>query len=166
MAREYVRTDDAGYPPDYTVDDRATTQRVTTTDVSWSPAQLVILAAGAVLVVFGVIAVVRGGLSGDITRPYVDVFGFSHTPLLGLIEMGAGVLLILSGLGSAGRPLAMLIGVALVIGGVLTLSSMDWIHTHLTTDNSYGWVPIICGGAVVIAAALLPSIRRRKVVER
>ena len=52
--------------------------------------RLLILLAGVASLVFGIGAVVLAGLAGSVTEPVVQVFGFDHTPLLGLIEIATG----------------------------------------------------------------------------
>jgi len=49
--------------------------------ISWG--QVLIFLAGAASVVFGVGAVILGGLAGSVTAPVVRVFTYEHTPLLG-----------------------------------------------------------------------------------
>jgi hypothetical protein len=39
--------------------------------------------------------VIEGGLDGPINAPSVQVFGFAQTPLLGVIEFGAGAAMVL-----------------------------------------------------------------------
>ena len=130
---------------------------------TWSPAHVVVLAAGILFLVFGGVAVVDGGLSAPVTDPVVKVFGFDHTPLLGLIELAAGALLVLSALAGSRRTSAVL-AVALVIGGILILAQSDWIATHLTAQAEFGWVPIIAGAACLVALVLLPELRTRRTV--
>jgi hypothetical protein len=155
--RHVIHRDDATYDEQAVVaEHRVTRERV------WSPAQLIVLAAGAALVVLGAITVIRGDLSGEITEPRVEVLGFDHTPLLGLIELGAGVLLVLCGLTVATRAMAMLVGILLVVGGVLMLSGVEWIETDLTANAEFGWIPIILGGIVVLALMLVPEIHSRR----
>jgi hypothetical protein len=113
-----------------------------------SVAQVLVLAAGAVLVAFGILAMVRAGLSGPLDQPLVDVFGYPHTALLGIFETIAGGLLILSALGSVGARVAALLGLGLVVVGLLFLADVSWFHAHLSPESSFGWVPIITGGVV------------------
>jgi hypothetical protein len=129
-----------------------------------SPAQVVVLAAGVVLAVFGVVAVLRAGLSSPLTEPVVGVFGFDHTALLGLFELGAGVLLVLAAVTPGLRALAVVLGVALVVGGVLTLAKAEWVQTHLTAQAGFGWIPVACGGAVLLAVLGLSQVRTRRAV--
>src|SRR5262245_62841949 len=111
----------------------------------WSPAQVLVLAAGVLFLVFGAVAVIDGGLSVPVTDPVVQVFGFDHTPLLGLFELGAGALLVLSALAGS-RSTSAFLSVVLVVGGVIILAEQDWVMTHLTSQSEFGWVPIIAGG--------------------
>jgi hypothetical protein len=127
-------------------------------------AQFVVFAAGIVLAIFGVVAVVRAGLTGPLTEPVVGVFGYDHTALLGLFELGAGVLLVVSALAPRGRSLAVVLGVVLVVGGVLTLAKAQWVQSHLTAEADFGWIPIACGGAVLLALLVLPQVRTRRTV--
>jgi hypothetical protein len=122
----------------------------------FSITRLVVLAAGVVFLAFGIVAMARAGLSGPLDQPMVDVLGFPHTALLGIFEAVAGALLILSGLGSIGSPLALVVGLALVVAGVLFLGQLDWFMTHLSNDSSFGWVPVVGGGAVVVSLVALP----------
>jgi len=64
----------------------------------FSPAAMAAGIVAVLLLVLGLIAVARGGLSGPITEPAVDVAGFSPTPLLGLIEAGTGLALLVCAL--------------------------------------------------------------------
>src|SRR5262245_26834528 len=72
--------------------------------------QVLIVLAGIASLVFGIAAIALAGLAGSITDPVVTVFGFDHTPLLGVIEVGAGVVLILAALLPGGRWIAALVG--------------------------------------------------------
>jgi hypothetical protein len=123
---------------------------------AFSIAQVVVLAVGVAAVVFGVLAMARAGLSTPLDTPMVNVFGFPHTALLGIFETIAGVLLLLSALGRTGGLVAIVVGIVLVIGGVLFLAELNWFMTHLSNDSSFGWVPIIGGGAVVVSLMVLP----------
>jgi hypothetical protein len=123
---------------------------------AFSLAQLVVLAAGVVWLAFGILAIARAGLSGPLDQPLVNVFGYQQTALLGILETAAGALLILSALGSVGARVAMLLGIGLVVVGVLFLGDLSWFHAHLSPESSFGWVPIISGGAVAASLMLLP----------
>jgi hypothetical protein len=136
---------------------------MTDRSVVWTPSPIAPLAAGVLFLVFGLVAVIKGGLAGPIDRPYVDVFGYSHTPLLGLFEIGAGVVLLLIGIIPGPRVAGIVVGALVAIGGGLILGDLAWVHTHLTTDNNFGWVALIAGAAVAVLLAILPATRSRRV---
>ena len=63
--------------------------------------------------------------------------GYDHTPLLGIIEVGAGALLILFSLRPGGRWFVAVLGLALVLGGLLVLAEVDWTVEKLGAESSY-----------------------------
>jgi hypothetical protein len=132
----------------------------------WSPAQIVVVAAGVLFIVFGALAVARGGLSGPVTTPVVQVFGFDHTPLLGLIELATGAVLVLAGLSPRGRTVSFLVGILLAIAGVLVLGQIDWVKSHLAAPASFGWMPLISGGVIVLALMVSPQVHARRAIWR
>ena len=70
----------------------------TTSAQPWSPAQIVAVVIGVAFVLLGIAGLARTGLALDnLSGPHDEVLGFLHTPLLGLVEIGFGVLLILAG---------------------------------------------------------------------
>jgi hypothetical protein len=132
---------------------------VTTTRRGFTWGQALIILAGLASLVFGIGAVALAGLAGSITEPVVNVFGFSHTPLLGVIEIGAGVVLILAALIPGGRWVAGLIGGGAIAGGALILAEYDWTQTELAAEKDFGWVAIAIG-AVAYIGAMVPTKRR------
>jgi len=133
------------------------------TETTFSPGQMVIMLAGAVSLAFGIAAMVQGGLGGSLKQPVVQVFDFDHTPALGLIEAGAGIVLMLTGLHAALRPLAGLFGALMVAAGVVVLADIDWVREYLAAEQGFGWVPIAIGAAALLAAFALPATSRRRV---
>jgi MFS family permease len=122
--------------------------------------QVLILLAGAAAFVFGIGAVALGGLAGSVTSPVVEVFTFDHTPLLGLIEIGVGAVLVLTGLVRGGRWIAGPVAVGTIVGGALTFAEVEWIQTELAADQQFGWVPVIVG-SVAFLGAMVPAKKRR-----
>ena len=51
---------------------------------------------GTALLLIGLIALVRAGTDGPWDQPVVEVLGFTHTAILGIIEIAFGVCLLLS----------------------------------------------------------------------
>lgn len=121
--------------------------------------QVLILLAGAASLVFGIGAVALAGLAGSVTEPVVEVFTFDHTPLLGLIEIGTGIVLLLTGTVRGGRWVAGPVGVAMIVGGALVLAELDWPQTELAAERRFGWVPIVVGTAAYLGA-MVPAKRR------
>ena len=119
--------------------------------------QVLILFAGAASLVFGIGAVMLAGLAGSVTEPVVEVFTFDHTPLLGIIEIAAGVVLVVAALVPGGRWLAGPVGVAAIVGGALILAELDWTQTELAAERRFGWVPIAIGATAYLGAMAAPK---------
>ncbi len=130
---------------------------------TWSPAQVVAIVAGIGFMALGVGALAQTGFTIDhVMRPTQDVAGFRHTPLLGVAEVGFGALLLLTG-GVAGglRSLMAVLGVgAAALGGLLVTDvAPNRLHSWLGVGHRYGWMVIIVGGVVFVAALVAPNFR-------
>jgi hypothetical protein len=130
---------------------------------TFAPGQIVSLVVGIGLVALGVVAMVRAGIDGSFATPVVDVLGFTHTAWLGLAEVGAGLLLILAGTGAWGRALSVLVGAAMVIAGVLVVAETSAMPEELGIEKDYGWMLVLLGALVSLAALALPVWRSRRV---
>jgi hypothetical protein len=135
--------------------------KATKTRRGYTWGQVLIALAGLVSLVFGIGAVALAGLAGSITEPVVDVFGFTHTPLLGVIEVGVGVVLILAALIPGGRWVAGPLAGGVIAGGALILAEYEWTQTELAAEERFGWVAIGVGAAAYLGAMV--PIRRRTV---
>ena len=88
--------------------DRPTTTPTTTTRESevvveqWSVADAIVAVIGAGFAVVGALVLIRTGIDGSWFRPVEEVADVRHTPLLGAIELGGGVLLMLAAAPAAG----------------------------------------------------------------
>ena len=143
------------------------------TRTQWSPAQLVAVVLGLASIVLGVFVLTRTGLDlGDLTEPKDTVLGFDHTPLLGLVEIGFGVLLTLAGLRPvAGRALMTLLGAAALGLGIVIVADFwpqrmeDWFGVN----DRGGWVILGVGATVLFVSFVAPVLgggRTRVVRER
>jgi len=138
----------------------------------WSPAQLVAVVLGIASIVLGVFVLTRTGLDlGDVTEPKDTVLGFDHTPLLGLSEIGFGVLLFLSGMRPiAGRALMTLLGAAALGLGIVIVADFwpnrmqDWFGVK----DRGGWVILGVGAVILVVSFVMPVFggRQRAVRER
>lgn len=123
--------------------------------------QILILAAGAVLVIVGLLALGRAGVSGDMSIPVVSVFGFTHTAWLGIIEIVVGVLLLLGGVSQTTRDLGVVMGVLLVVAGILVLAQPTLAPRKLAIERPYGWLLVLTGAAALVGG-LMPGGRVRR----
>jgi hypothetical protein len=151
--------------PVETVDDGVVTS-------AWSPAQIIGLIAGIGMTVLGIAAVARTGFHTDhIYSPHALVWHLPHSPLLGVIEIGFGVLLILASVvpGAARGLMGLLGAIALAFGIVVLVNTssdnLNLNHTLAVTHRS-GWFFVIVGAVVLLAAlfspVFIPRARRRR----
>jgi hypothetical protein len=118
--------------------------------------QVIILVAGAVMLVSGVLGLARADLEGELTSPVVDVFGYSHAPWLAIAEIAAGLLLVASGATAWARGGAVVIGTVLVVIGAVLLIDDGVAPAEWALDGDYGWFLVVAGAAAVIGG-LLPG---------
>lgn len=138
-----------------------TAQRVRTdTFAGFAPDAALSAVVGLVLLVAGLVAIARAGIAAPLSTPVVSVAGFRHTAVLGLVEVGFGVMLLLSGAmrsRSASLFFGGLLGVAAFVAAVQP-SSFD---SSLAIETSMAWLAVIAGAAVVLAALALPRVSHR-----
>lgn len=111
--------------------------------------------AGIVILVVGLLALVRAGTDGSWDTPVVEVAGFTHTALLGLVEIGFGVALLLAAV-SRSRGACALWGIVLGIAGFIAGVQSESFSDSLAVESSMGWWALAIGAAVAAAALLLP----------
>lgn len=145
-------------PTEVRRDDRVD-NAITTRHQFLHPAGLVGAAAGVVLLVMGLVGLVRGELSGSVHEPLYDVGGFTHSPLLSLLEVGAGVALLVFGL-SGWLSALIATGVAVAVAGVVSLIENRPLSDNLIIEENYSWIVIGIGTLVALAGALMPSVER------
>ena len=124
----------------------------------WSPAQIVALAFGIFLLVLGAATLSNTGLSGNaITATKVTTWGFGGTAVMGLIEVAAGLLLILAGaIPGAGRGTMAFLGVLALGFGILILAAQPSLYDGLGVNHAAGWLFLITGIVNLLAAMLAP----------
>lgn len=121
--------------------------------------------AGLFLLVVGLVAVTRAGFDRDLMNPAVDVLGFGHTALLGLIEVGAGLLLLAAGV-TRSRQGATFFGTALFVAGLVGGIQADSFQRSLALDAAWAWLLAIAGAVIALAALLVPRYETRRTVYR
>jgi lysylphosphatidylglycerol synthetase-like protein (DUF2156 family) len=150
-----------GRPVDRSPDSREELERresVESRSWRWDFGSVLATAAGVALVLIGAIALVRTGINSSWYSPVVEVAGIDHTPMLGAIELGAGVLLVLAGLAGA-RMIAALVAVAIGIAAAVVAIEPDVLERDLAIER--GWAIGLAVGGLLLAALLVVSRERR-----
>ena len=140
----------------------------------WSPLQFIGLVVGVGFGVLGIAAVARTGFdTSHIYTPHDLVWKFPHSPLLGVIEIGFGLLMVLGSVVPAGARafLGLLGAIALAFGiVVLTESVPNRLNDWLAVTHRNGWLFVITGAVVVVASLVAPVFggvrRQRRIVRR
>lgn len=138
----------------------ATTQVQTTSSSRFAPDAMLAAAIGVVLVVIGLIVTIRGGFSGPMSTPVVTVVGFMHTTILGMVEIGVGVCLLIAG-ATQSRNGALFVGGLLGVAGFVGAVQASTFDESLALEPTMGWLAVAIGGVVVLAALLLPRYSNR-----
>jgi hypothetical protein len=127
----------------------------------WSPAQMISGVIGMFLTVMGGIALARIGL-GDLTSPDTTVFGFGHTPLMGLIEVALGLLLMLNA-ASAFASRGMLIGLGAIAAafGLIVVFEPGAFQESLGVARNSGWLFLGIGAGAVVLGSVSPVFTKR-----
>jgi hypothetical protein len=138
----------------------ATTGQVRTAYASrFAPDSLIAALAGLLLLVVGLIAVVRGGFNGPMSDPVVSVIGFTHTTLLGLIEITIGLCLLLSG-AARSRTGEVFFGAVLGIGAFVGAVQTTSFKKSLALESGLAWLAVFGAIVVVLAALVMPRFAR------
>lgn len=125
----------------------------------FAPDAVIAALVGLVIMVVGLIAVVRGGFDGPMSDPVVQVVGFTHTTVLGLIEIAIGLALLLSG-ATQSRSGAVFFGSVLGIGGFVGAVQAKSFDESLALESSMAWLAVLAAVVVVLTALMLPRFAR------
>lgn len=132
----------------------------------YAPDAIIAAVVGLVLLIMGLIAVVRAGISGPMSDPVVSVLGFTHTATLGFLEVGIGLCLLASG-ASRSRSGAVFFGLVLGVAGFVGAVQTSSFRKSLALESSFAWLCVIAAIAVAVSALAMPRfVRRSTVVER
>jgi len=126
----------------------------------FAPDAVIAAIVGLVTLVVGLIAITRGGFDGPMSDPVVEVLGFTHTTTLGLIEVGIGLCLLISG-ATRSRSGALFFGSVLGIAGFVGAVQSESFDTSLALESSMAWLAVIAGVVVVLSALLMPRFVTR-----
>lgn len=136
---------------------RSRRSRVSGGSMRIDPAMIASAVAGVYLLVSGLVAVARGGFAElTLYSPEVTVGGLAHTPLLGLIEIGFGLLVLAAGtLQRDGRAVTFLGVLAMIIGLVWVIEAGAFQQWLAVTDAN-GWQHVILGVVLAVAGQITP----------
>lgn len=129
----------------------------------FAPDSIITALAGLVILVVGLIAIVRGGFDGPMSDPVVSVVGFTHTTSLGLIEIGIGLCLLLSG-AMRSRAGELFFGTVLGVGASVGAVQADSFKESLALESAMAWLMVFAAVVVVLAALVMPRFARQSTV--
>jgi hypothetical protein len=125
---------------------------------------LVAIAAGAVLAVVGSVALLRTGLDGTWFRPRIEVLDADHTALLGALEIGAGMLLLLVGL-MGSRVAVAILGLIMALGATAMAIEPGELQRELAIERWWAWALAAVGVVLTLSALQSPRERRKTLVD-
>lgn len=140
------------------------TQNPTTTDTPvrrvvwapWSPAQLFVAAIGGFFVVLGVLTLSESGVAAW-TTPRVTVWGFSHTPLMAVIEIALGLSVILAApYPFSARGTLLGFGVLMAVFGIITIVDPTAFADVLGVNRPMGWLYLGTGLGSAVIGSVVP----------
>jgi hypothetical protein len=130
---------------------------------SFAPDAVVAAIIGLAIMLIGLLAITRGGFDGPMDQPVVSVLGFTHTTVLGLIEIVIGGCLLIAG-ATRSRSGALffgsVLGIAAFVGAVQTKS----FEKSLALESGFAWLLLFAAVLVVLTALLLPRYLKRSTV--
>jgi hypothetical protein len=132
----------------------------TTAERAWSPAAILATIAGAGLAVVGIITLIRTGVNETWYRPVTEVLDANHTPFLGAIEVGVGVLLLLLGL-SGSRFLVAAAGIAGALLATAAAVEPEELTRELAIERWWAWALAAAGVVLTLAAIYEPRAKGR-----
>jgi hypothetical protein len=125
---------------------------------------LVAILAGAALAVVGSIALLRAGVDGTWFRPRVEVLDADHTALLGALEIGAGLLMVLVGL-TGSRVAVAILGVAMALGATVAAIEPEELQRELAIEPWWAWTLAAAGVVLTLSTLQAPRDRRKTLVD-
>jgi asparagine N-glycosylation enzyme membrane subunit Stt3 len=126
----------------------------------FAPDAIIASIAGLVILVVGLIAVVRNGFHTPLSTSRLPVLGFTHTTVLGLIEIGIGGALLLSG-ATQSRSGEVFFGSVLGIAGFVGAVQAKSFDTSLALESSMAWLAVFVAVVVVLSALMMPRFARQ-----
>jgi hypothetical protein len=149
--------------PGYVVEQPVVAPTVVERRVVWhrrfDPAAALRVVVGIALTVIGAVAAARAGFDGPLDEPVVQVAGISHTALLGVIEVGVGLLTVLAGL-SRDRGTMLFAAIAFGVAALVVAIEPSIGGGALGIERGWAVVLVVTYAVLALAAALAPSVLR------
>ncbi len=112
---------------------------------------------GTALLLIGLIALVRAGTDGPWDQPVVEVLGFTHTAILGIIEIAFGACLLLCAV-TLSRGAATFFGALLGIGGFVGAVQAESFRRTLALESSLAWLMVLAAVVIIVVSAIVPRV--------
>jgi hypothetical protein len=125
---------------------------------------LVAIAAGGALAVVGSIALLRTGIDEAWFRPRTEVLEADHTPLLGALEIAAGLLLLLGGL-TRSRVLVAILALGMALAATAVAIEPEELQRELAIERWWAWALAAAGVVLTLATLQAPRERRKTLVD-
>jgi len=146
-----IRDDDAR---DDAIDERPEYVGPEVVRYNWSPANVLVVLAGAALAALGIVALMRTEINETWYTPVATVAGINHTPLLGAIEVGFGALLVILGLLGI-RALTAFVCLAGAVAAAVAAIDPSRFETELAIERWWA-IALAAGGAALAVLLMLP----------
>ena len=115
--------------------------------------------AAIALIVLGAVALARTDLDSPLSEPVVSVAGVDHNAVLGIVELLAGVALLLAAV-SRSRGAIMFISVVIGVAALVALIEPTVAGDTMPIERGFAAVVAIAAAVVLLTAVLTPSVRR------
>jgi hypothetical protein len=126
-----------------------------------SPGQVIAAVRGLTMAIIGAVTAARGTIDSSLNVPMVQTAGLDQSAMVGLIELGLGLLLILGALSYAARGLVVAVGALMVIGGVVIGAGGSTVLRDLGTVHGTGWAIVVAGIIAMVAGSMGRIVRTR-----
>lgn len=155
----YVERHDVVNAPDRQIDTRVSSAR-------WviSPGQVIAGALGLAMGAIAIITLARAGIDSSMNDPIVRAGAFDQSALVGAIELGLALLLVLGALSYAARGLVAFVGIIMILGGVFLGAAGSTLLHDVGTVHGTGWAIMVAGIVALVAGSLGRIIKTRRSV--
>lgn len=113
---------------------------------------------GGILLVIGIVALARAGLSQGFLEPAVTVGPFTRTPLFALIELVLGMVGLATAADADVRS-AVVLAVLTGVAGIVWLIEPGAFHGALGVTTATGWLYVLCSAMLLGSVAAVQRPR-------